>query len=1034
MTADLVQIPQDDRVSVGQDGNLYFANVKHSDSREDYYCCAGFSRIRTIVQSMPMALTVLPTDSLQERRPKMLTPQGTSGSVTALRGEELHLECIAEGLPTPSITWYREKSGAVVLQSHGKLLKMKDISEEDEGIYRCKAENSWGSVDHGFHVWVEGPPRWREEPRDRAVSVGASAVLHCSAMGKPEPEISWKRNGLPLGEGSVPPNHHVLDKEIILKNLQLSDTAVYQCESRNKHGTILSSANINVLDIAPVILTPEGTTYSAVLGSPAFLHCEAFAFPRADIFWSREDSAVPMQTPRSNTYGNGTLHILKAEAEDAGDYTCWVSNARGKTALGARLILREPTRVFLLPESPLMRGSLFPSEPTRVFLLPESPSVRRSHGTTLTCHVQCDIYLLSSLSIIWRRNGHELDRSDRRVLIQLDTLSISNVSWEDGGTYSCTAHTSLDTVTAETHLRVQDVPNPPTNLVLSEKHDRSIQLSWETNETHNSPILEFIIEAQRSNETWEDAARVAGNRTAVALPLVPYTDYRFRVFAINEIGKSLPSPASERYRTPAMVPDRNPLIVSAEADKQNELTITWEPLSQEEQNGPGFGYRVRWRLQGSESEWHHQTVKESVFRLNNTPAFAPYEVSVQSVNEKGAGPDPKIHVKYSGEDIPDAAPSALHVEVLNSSLAKVAWARVTQNQVRGHLSGYKVTYWKARSLLAEKKHHHPTRHVLIFPGPRNWGMIPGLDPFSQYQVMVAAFNTRGDGPGSSPVTFETPEGVPDKPHSLRISSADKSSFTLTWGPPRKLNGILSGYLLQHQIINDTDEIGTMRNINITDPATVSWRIPWLHHGTKYKFYLRACTARGCGKAVSEEGWTGAQAKQGVPSTSPGTEVQQPGGNFTTRQLSKTQGIHRGISEDVMEKTGRGEGTGAGVQVLATQGWLIGLMGAVALLTLTLLTACFVLKNKGGKYSVKEKDEAAIETEVQMMRDELFADYSDKKPLNESADSLSDSSESSCSMDSLVQYSDGEHEQFNEDGSFIGEYTESRDRSSKEMPH
>lgn len=38
--------------------------------------------------------------------------------------------------------------------------------------------------------------------------------------------------------------------------------------------------------------------------------------------------------------------------------------------------------------------------------------------------------------------------------------------------------------------------------------------------------------------------------------------------------------------------------------------------------------------------------------------------------------------------------------------------------------------------------------------------------------------------------------------------------------------------------------------------------------------------------------------------------------------------------------------------IATQGWFIGLMCAIALLTLTLLTVCFVKRNKGGKYSGK----------------------------------------------------------------------------------
>lgn len=35
--------------------------------------------------------------------------------------------------------------------------------------------------------------------------------------------------------------------------------------------------------------------------------------------------------------------------------------------------------------------------------------------------------------------------------------------------------------------------------------------------------------------------------------------------------------------------------------------------------------------------------------------------------------------------------------------------------------------------------------------------------------------------------------------------------------------------------------------------------------------------------------------------------------------------------------------------IATQGWFIGLMCAIALLILVLLIACFIRRNKGGKY-------------------------------------------------------------------------------------
>lgn len=43
---------------MSQQGDLYFANVEEQDSRNDYCCFAAFPRLRTIVQKMPMKLTV----------------------------------------------------------------------------------------------------------------------------------------------------------------------------------------------------------------------------------------------------------------------------------------------------------------------------------------------------------------------------------------------------------------------------------------------------------------------------------------------------------------------------------------------------------------------------------------------------------------------------------------------------------------------------------------------------------------------------------------------------------------------------------------------------------------------------------------------------------------------------------------------------------------------------------------------------------------------------------------------------------------
>lgn len=46
--------------------------------------------------------------------------------------------------------------------------------------------------------------------------------------------------------GAPAANRKVLDDTIVLHNAKASDSAVYQCEASNKHGTLLSNANIMI--------------------------------------------------------------------------------------------------------------------------------------------------------------------------------------------------------------------------------------------------------------------------------------------------------------------------------------------------------------------------------------------------------------------------------------------------------------------------------------------------------------------------------------------------------------------------------------------------------------------------------------------------------------------------------------------------------------------------------------------------------------------------------------------------------------------
>lgn len=65
---------------------------------------------------------------------------------------------------------------------------------------------------------------------------------------------------------------------------------------------------------------------------------------------------------------------------------------------------------------------------------------------------------------------------------------------------------------------------------------------------------EFVIEIEESQHetgSWREITGIPGNHHSALLKLHGHVDYRFRVSAINEVGRGLPSRATERYKTPA---------------------------------------------------------------------------------------------------------------------------------------------------------------------------------------------------------------------------------------------------------------------------------------------------------------------------------------------------------------------------------------------------------------------------------------------------------------------------------------------------
>ncbi|XP_070973342.1 neuronal cell adhesion molecule-like isoform X3 [Oncorhynchus clarkii lewisi] len=980
MDVNFQRLPQSSRVFQALNGDLYFSNVLKEDSRNDYICYARFPHTQTIQQKQPITLLVLNLDavnetvaalfnetdffsdgSVEERKPTFLIPSGSSSSKMVLRGQVLELECITEGLPTPEVSWsklsgeFPDKRTSIV--TFQKILRIVNVSDADAGEYRCTAHNRLASIHHTIRVTVKAAPYWITTPRNLVLAPREKGQLICRASGTPKPNINWAMNGIPIENSPEDSNRKVEGDTIIFEEVQTGSSAVYQCNASNEYGYLLSNAFVNVLSETPRVLTPANQVYQVIRNNHALLDCSSFGSPIPKITWFKDSQSSTLEGDPYLLHENGTLEINVAQALNSGKYICVARNTLGIAENHVYLEVKEPTRILKQPKYKV---------------------AQRNMNVVFECKVKHDPTLIPIM--IWLKDNGELP-DDERFLVDSDSLTITDVTENDAGTYTCIMNTTLDHDSASAELTVVEQPDPPTDLELTDMKPRSVQLTWIPGDEHKSLIHKFVIQYTDSlhdHGHWHNLTHVPGSKTTAHLELSPYVHYSFRVLALNAVGLSDPSNPSHMYKTNPAAPDENPSGVKGFGTERDNLMILWKPLSGLQANGPGLQYKVMWRQKDVDKNWTSVTVANvSKFMVSGTPTFTPYEVKVQAINNNGIGPDPAVVTGHSGEDLPVQAPDSVQVLVLNSTLAEVHWEPVPPKTVRGHLKGYKVYYWRERSL---HKHnpHRVEQQFLSFSGNKSHGMLPGLQPYSLYLFNIRVYNGKGEGPASSNLQFETPEGVPGPPSFLRITNSNLNNLTLEWGPPNDRNGHLTGYILKYQQVNNSNELGPIEELALPANKT-SVTLPNLKYSTRYKFYFNAKTGQGAGPVITEEAIT--IMDEAMPS----------------RQAD-----------------------------IATQGWFIGLMCAIALLILVLLIICFIKRNKGGKYPVKEKEDAHTDPEFQPMKEDdcTFGEYSDTedhKPLKGSRTPSNGTVHRDSSDESLVDYGGGDG-QFNEDGSFIGQYS------------
>ncbi|XP_077948429.1 neurofascin homolog (chicken) a isoform X20 [Gasterosteus aculeatus] len=980
MNSAMTPIPQDKRVSMGLNGDLYFSNVLTKDAHTDYSCNARFLFTQTIQQKNPFTLKVLTSRKVAESTPTFLSPSGTESSKMVLRDEQLLLECIAAGLPTPTIKWFKKGGDLpgrkVKFDNYNKTLKIINVSEEDAGEYVCMANNHLGSIRHSIFVQVKAAPYWLDKPSNAVLAPEENGRLVCRANGNPKPNIQWLINGQPIESTPHSTSRQMLGDTIIFRSVQMGSSAVYQCNASNQHGYLLANAFVSVLDMPPRMLGPKNQLIKVVENNRTFLDCPFFGSPLPELRWFKNGQGSGLDGGHYRIYINGTLEIKRARAEDEGTYTCVANSMLGKAENQVRLEIKEPTRIVRVPER---------------------QSVVRGSAARFECKVKSDPSL--PVTVAWTKDDKPLSLG-WRLSKDEESLTVPNVNEGDEGTYTCSVTSEIDQDSASARLTVleeaslnpsvssalpPDHPDPPMDLDLSDPAARSVRLTWIPGNDHRSPVTQFLVQFEEDRwepGRWQDLSTYPGDLNSVILQLAPFVNYQFRVIAINAVGRSQPSRPSPRYQTSGAAPDVIPRGLRGWGSKKDNMEITWEPLLDLERNGPNLHYGVWWRRKDLGEEWSNVTTAESKHVVHNTETYISYEIKVQARNEFGRGPESNVVVGYSGEDKPVYAPTDLRVSKFDSTKAVLHWKPVDLSSVQGEFKEYRLYFWRESSLvpgLVVSKEKKTKGFYSIAAEPS--GILSDLVPYSRYKMFLVVANNLFEGPPSNTVEVITKEGVPDAPKFFTINRRTFDTIHLEWDKPLEPNGILIGYQLKYQIVNGS-RVGRAQ-LETLPPNVTHFSVRLPERSTRYKFYLSALTQVGAGEVYAEES----------PSSANEAYIDQVD--------------------------------------IATQGWFIGLMCAIALIILILLIVCFIKRSRGGKYPVRDKKDLPLDPVDQKDQDGSFDYHSDEdnKPLQGSQTSLDGNVKESD--DSLVDYGEGGDGQFNEDGSFIGQYTVKKDKDETE---
>uniref|UniRef100_A0A8C8RV15 Hemicentin-1 n=1 Tax=Pelusios castaneus TaxID=367368 RepID=A0A8C8RV15_9SAUR len=368
------------------------------------------------------------------------------------------LECVAEGVPTPRITW--RKDGAIFAGNNARYSVLEDGSLyihtahiTDIGRYLCTATNAAGTEHKRIDLQVHVPPSIAPGPTNITVTVNVQTTLLCETTGIPSPAISWKKNGHLLNVDQNQNTYRFLSSgSLLIISPSVDDTAVYECTASNDAGE--DQRTIYLIVQVPPSIADEATDLLVTKLSPAVIPCTASGVPVPSIHWTKNGIRLLVTGDGYRILSSGTMHDFSVDTEDAGRRSITIS-----------IVSILDLSLFLFPPPPLTPGTIeitaaqldhagrytcvarnaAGSAHRHVTLHVQVPPSIKPHSKEYIVAVdksatlQCEVEGYPVPEITWHKDGRQVTESIRQRILSTGALQMAFVQPGDAGHYTCMA-------------------------------------------------------------------------------------------------------------------------------------------------------------------------------------------------------------------------------------------------------------------------------------------------------------------------------------------------------------------------------------------------------------------------------------------------------------------------------------------------------------------------------------------------------------------------------------------------------------------